>query len=154
MKRRWKPYLKNGICGISEWLVMCWRLLSEEKDSDDQFNCLEGTLLIFYMKRNKRRWRKGIICGRKESNGTMYPMDQIPPDKLRHLHSPGFWWLWRPLWIREDIFNFWKEGLKRERRNAETNILTGGPKNQISRSNYAEVVWDVFQFIKKNLVAL
>ncbi len=52
----------------------------EEKDSTmTGFNCLEGSMLHLYMK--DKRMEKGLFIGK--SNGTMYPMDQIPPDKLR-----------------------------------------------------------------------
>ena len=64
------------------------------------FNCLEGSLLHLYMK--DKKMEKGLFVGK--SNGTMYPMDQIPPDKLR---LPTFSWFdyVRPL-NKEDIFNW------------------------------------------------
>ena len=73
----------------------------EEKDSTmTGFNCLEGSLLHLYMK--DKKMEKGLFVGK--SNGTMYPMDQIPPDKLR---LPTFSWFdyVRPL-NKEDIFNW------------------------------------------------
>ena len=73
----------------------------EEKDSTmTGFNCLEGSMLHLYMK--DKRMEKGLFIGK--SNGTMYPMDQIPPDKLR---LPTFAWLdyVRPL-NKDDIFNW------------------------------------------------
>ena len=73
----------------------------EEKDSTmTGFNCLEGSMLHLYMK--DKRMEKGLFIGK--SNGTMYPMDQIPPDKLR---LPTFAWFdyVRPL-NKDDIFNW------------------------------------------------
>ena len=73
----------------------------EEKASTmTGFNCLEGSLLHLYMK--DKKMEKGLFVGK--SNGTMYPMDQIPPDKLR---LPTFSWFdyVRPL-NKEDIFNW------------------------------------------------
>ena len=64
----------------------------------------EGVMLslihIFYMK--DKKMEKGLFVGK--SNGTMYPMDQIPPDKLR---LPTFAWFdyVRPL-NKDDIFNW------------------------------------------------
>ena len=73
----------------------------EEKDSTmTGFNCLEGSVLHLYMK--DKKMEKGLFIGK--SNGTMYPMDQIPPDKLR---LPTFAWFdyVRPL-NKDDIFNW------------------------------------------------
>ncbi|MEY8685343.1 OstA-like protein [Bacteroides sp. AN502(2024)] len=73
----------------------------EEKDSTmTGFNCLEGSMLHLYMK--DKKMEKGLFIGK--SNGTMYPMDQIPPDKLR---LPTFAWFdyVRPL-NKDDIFNW------------------------------------------------
>ena len=73
----------------------------EEKDSTmTGFNCLEGSVLHLYMK--DKKMEKGLFVGK--SNGTMYPMDQIPPDKLR---LPTFAWFdyVRPL-NKDDIFNW------------------------------------------------
>ena len=73
----------------------------EEKDSTmTGFNTSEGSLLHLFLK--ERKMEKGKFDGK--SNGTMYPMDQIPPDKLR---LPTFAWFdyIRPL-SKEDIFNW------------------------------------------------
>ncbi|MEF8805144.1 MULTISPECIES: OstA-like protein [Bacteroides] len=73
----------------------------EEKDSTmTGFNCLEGSVLHLYMK--DKKMEKGLFVGK--SNGTMYPMDQIPADKLR---LPTFAWFdyVRPL-NKDDIFNW------------------------------------------------
>ena len=73
----------------------------QEKDSTiTGFNCLEGSVLHLYMK--ERKMEKGMFVGK--SNGTMYPMDQIPADKLR---LPTFAWFdyVRPL-NKEDIFHW------------------------------------------------
>ena len=73
----------------------------EEKDSTmTGFNCLEGSLLHLYMK--DKKMEKGLFVGK--SNGTMYPMDQIPPDKLR-LPTLSWFDYVRPL-NKEDIFNW------------------------------------------------
>ena len=79
----------------------------EEKDSTmTGFNISEGSLLHLFLR--ERKMEKGKFDGK--SNGTMYPMDQIPPDKLR---LPTFAWFdyIRPL-NKEDIFNwrYKKEG--------------------------------------------
>ena len=73
----------------------------EEKDITlTGFNTSEGILLHLFLK--DRKMEKGKFDGK--SNGTMYPMDQIPPDKLR---LPTFAWFdyIRPL-SKEDIFNW------------------------------------------------
>ena len=73
----------------------------EEKDSTmTGFNYLEGSVLHLYLR--ERKMERGVFVGK--SNGTMYPMDQIPPDKLR---LPAFVWLdyIRPL-SKEDIFHW------------------------------------------------
>lgn len=73
----------------------------EEKDSTmTGFNNSEGSLLHLFLK--ERKMEKGKFEGK--SNGTMYPMDQIPPDKLR---LPTFAWFdyVRPL-SKDDIFDW------------------------------------------------
>lgn len=73
----------------------------EEKDSTmTGFNYLEGSVLHLYLR--ERKMERGVFVGK--SNGTMYPMNQIPPDKLR---LPAFVWLdyIRPL-SKEDIFHW------------------------------------------------
>ena len=64
------------------------------------FNSGEGSLLHIYMKDRKMQQAKMI----GKSNGVMYPLDQIPEDKLR---LPTFAWFdyVRPL-NKEDIFNW------------------------------------------------
>lgn len=73
----------------------------EERDSAMiGFNSGEGSLLHLYLK--ERKMDKAKLIGK--SNGTMYPMDQIPADKLR---LPTFAWFdyVRPL-NKDDIFNW------------------------------------------------
>ena len=72
----------------------------EEDSTMTGFNYLEGSVLHLYLK--ERKMERGIFVGK--SNGTMYPMDQIPPAKLR---LPTFAWFdyVRPL-NKEDIFNW------------------------------------------------
>ncbi len=71
----------------------------EEKDSSMVgFNSAEGSLLHLFLK--DRKMEKAMLIGK--SNGVMYPMDQIPSDKLR---LPTFSWFdyVRPL-NKDDIF--------------------------------------------------
>ncbi len=97
-----KAYFENGDMRHIEVIGnVLTAFYPEEKDSTmTGFNCLEGSLLHLYMK--DKKMEKGLFVGK--SNGTMYPMDQIPPDKLR---LPTFSWLdyVRPL-NKEDIFNW------------------------------------------------
>ena len=60
----------------------------------------EGGFLRMFLK--DRRMERGSFRGK--ASGTMYPMDQIPPDKSR---LPSFVWFdyVRPL-NKEDIFNW------------------------------------------------
>ena len=96
-----KAYFENGDMRHIEVIGnVLTAFYPEEKDSTmTGFNCLEGSLLHLYMK--DKKMEKGLFVGK--SNGTMYPMDQIPPDKLR---QPTFSWFdyVRPL-NKEDIFN-------------------------------------------------
>lgn len=96
-----KAYFENGDMRHIEVIGnVLTAFYPEEKDSTmTGFNCLEGSLLHLYMK--DKKMEKGLFVGK--SNGTMYPMDQIPPDKLR---LPTFSWFdyVRPL-NKEDIFN-------------------------------------------------
>ena len=97
-----KAYFENGDMRHIEVIGnVLTAFYPEEKDSTmTGFNCLEGSLLHLYMK--DKKMEKGLFVGK--SNGTMYPMDQIPPDKLR---QPTFSWFdyVRPL-NKEDIFNW------------------------------------------------
>ena len=97
-----KAYFENGDMRHIEVIGnVLTAFYPEEKDSTmTGFNCLEGSLLHLYMK--DKKMEKGLFVGK--SNGTMYPMDQIPPDKLR---LPTFSWFdyVRPL-NKEDIFNW------------------------------------------------
>ena len=97
-----KAYFENGDMRHIEVIGnVLTAFYPEEKDSTmTGFNCLEGSLLHLYMK--DKKMEKGLFVGK--SNGTMYPMDQIPPDKLRR---PTFSWFdyVRPL-NKEDIFNW------------------------------------------------
>ncbi len=73
----------------------------EEKDSTMiGFNTAEGSLLHLYMRERKMEEAKMI----GKSNGVMYPMNQIPADKMK---LPDFAWFEyiRPL-NKEDIFNW------------------------------------------------
>lgn len=73
----------------------------EERDSSlVGFNSGEGSLLHLYLK--DRKMEKAKLIGK--SNGIMYPMDQIPADKLR---LPTFVWFdyIRPL-NKDDIFEW------------------------------------------------
>ena len=73
----------------------------EEKDSTmTGFNNMEGSVLHLYMK--EKKMEKGMFVGK--SNGTLYPMDQIPPDKLRLSTFAWFDYV-RPL-NKDDIFNW------------------------------------------------
>ena len=88
-----KAYFENGDMRHIEVIGnVLTAFYPEEKDSTmTGFNCLEGSLLHLYMK--DKKMEKGLFVGK--SNGTMYPMDQIPPDKLR-----------LPTLNKEDIFNW------------------------------------------------
>lgn len=73
----------------------------DDKDSTKiGMNYTEGAFLRMLLK--DRRMERGAFIGK--ANGTMYPMDQIPPDKLR---LPSFAWFdyVRPL-NKEDIFEW------------------------------------------------
>ncbi len=73
----------------------------EEKDSTlIGLNYGEGSLLHMYLQDNKMK--KAVMLGK--SNGTLYPMDQIPADKMR---LPSFNWFdyIRPR-DKEDIFEW------------------------------------------------
>ncbi|MFV0546496.1 MAG: OstA-like protein [Bacteroides sp.] len=73
----------------------------EEKDSTMiGFNSAEGSVLHLFLK--DKKMIKAKMIGK--SNGTLYPMDQIPADKLR---LPAFAWFdyIRPK-DKEDIFNW------------------------------------------------
>ena len=97
-----KAYFENGDMRHIEVIGnVLTAFYPEEKDSTmTGFNCLEGSLLHLYMK--DKKMEKGLFVGK--SNGTMYPMDQIPPDKLRLPTSSWFDYV-RPL-NKEDIFNW------------------------------------------------
>lgn len=73
----------------------------EERDSSlIGMDYTEGSFLRMILK--DRRMERGSFIGK--ATGTMYPMDQIPPDKMR---LPAFVWFdyVRPL-DKEDIFNW------------------------------------------------
>ena len=73
----------------------------EEKDSTMiGLNYGEGSLLHMYLEDNKMK--KAVMIGK--SNGTLYPMDQIPADKMK---LPSFAWFdyIRPR-DKEDIFEW------------------------------------------------
>ena len=71
-----KAYFENGDMRHIEVIGnVLTAFYPEEKDSTmTGFNCLEGSLLHLYMK--DKKMEKGLFVGK--SNGTMYPMDQIP----------------------------------------------------------------------------
>lgn len=74
---------------------------AEEADSTMMgFNTQEGSLLHLFLK--DRKMDKGIMIGK--ANGIFYPMDQIPPEKLK---LPTFAWFdyVRPL-NKEDVFEW------------------------------------------------
>ena len=97
-----KAYFENGDMRLVEVIGNVQiAFYPEEKDSTmTGFNSGEGSLMHIYLK--DRKMEKAKLIGK--SNGTMYPMDQIPPDKLR---LPTFAWFdyVRPL-DKEDIFNW------------------------------------------------
>lgn len=97
-----KAYFENGDMRLVEVIGNVQiAFYPEEKDSTmTGFNSGEGSLMHIYLK--DRKMEKAKLIGK--SNGTMYPMDQIPPDKLR---LPTFAWFdyVRPL-NKEDIFNW------------------------------------------------
>lgn len=72
----------------------------EEDSTMTGFNTSEGSLMHLYLK--DRKMEKGKMIGK--NNGTMFPMDQIPSDKLR---LPTFAWFdyIRPL-NKYDIFEW------------------------------------------------
>ena len=97
-----KAYFENGdmrrVEVIGNVLIAFY---PEEKDSTmTGFNSGEGSLMHLYLK--DRKMEKAKLIGK--SNGVLYPMDQIPSDKLR---LPTFAWFdyIRPL-NKEDIFNW------------------------------------------------
>lgn len=73
----------------------------EEKDSTMiGMNHAEGSFLRILLK--ERKMEQAALIGK--SNGTLYPMDQLPPDKMKLL--PFVWLSYiRPL-DKEDIFNW------------------------------------------------
>ncbi|WP_294562685.1 OstA-like protein [uncultured Bacteroides sp.] len=97
-----KAYFENGDMRLVEVIGNVQiAFYPEEKDSTmTGFNSGEGSLMHIYLK--DRKMEKAKLIGK--SNGTMYPMDQIPPDKMR---LPTFAWFdyVRPL-DKEDIFNW------------------------------------------------
>lgn len=97
-----KAYFENGdmrrVEVIGNVLIAFYPV---EKDSTmTGFNSGEGSLMHLYLK--DRKMEKAKLIGK--SNGILYPMNQIPPDKLR---LPTFAWFdyVRPL-NKEDIFNW------------------------------------------------
>lgn len=73
----------------------------DDKDSSlIAMDYTEGSFLRMLLK--ERRMQRGAFIGK--ATGTMYPMDQIPPDKMK---LPSFVWFdyIRPL-NKEDIFNW------------------------------------------------
>lgn len=73
----------------------------EEKDSTMLgMNTSESSLLNIYLQ--ERKLQKMVMS--PQSNGVLYPMDQLPPDKMK---LPNFQWFdyIRPL-NKEDIFNW------------------------------------------------
>ncbi len=97
-----KAYFENGDMRRVEVIgnVQIAFFPEEEDSTMIGFNTSEGSLLHLYLK--DRKMEKAKMIGK--SNGILYPMDQIPPEKLR---LPTFVWFdyIRPL-NKEDIFNW------------------------------------------------
>ena len=97
-----KAYFENGDMRRVEVIGNVQiALYPEEKDgSMSGFNTSDGSLFHLFLK--EKKMEKAKMIGK--SNGIMYPLDQIPPDKL---HLPTFAWFdyVRPL-NKDDIFDW------------------------------------------------
>ena len=90
-----KPFTQSDLPGTVSFIPL------ETTDSSlIGMDYTEGGFLRMILK--DRRMERGSFIGK--ATGTMYPMDQIPPDKMR---LPAFVWFdyVRPL-DKEDIFNW------------------------------------------------
>ena len=76
---------------------------------------------------------KGLFIGK--SNGTMYPMDQIPPDKLR---LPTFAWFDYVRPLNKDDFQLAEQACGR---NIEADYRPA-TKDRKAKLNKYEVVWE------------
>lgn len=97
----------------------------EEKDSTMiGMNTSETSLLNMYLK--NRKMEKMVMS--PKSNGTLYPMDQIPPDKMK---LPSFVWFdyIRPL-NKDDIFE-WRGKKAGETLRKTTRKTITAPKREI-----------------------
>lgn len=121
-----KAYFQNGearkVDVIGNVLVVYY---PEEKDSTMiGMNYSETSLLNMYLK--DRKMEKMVMS--PKSNGTLYPMDQIPGDKMK---LPAFVWFdyIRPL-NKEDIFN-WRGKRAGETLRKSTRKSLSGPKREM-----------------------
>ncbi|MDL2247955.1 hypothetical protein LJC05_04420, partial [Bacteroides sp. OttesenSCG-928-J23] len=87
-------------------------------------NSSETSLLNMYLR--DRKMERMVMS--PKSNGTLYPMDQIPADKLR---LPNFVWFdyIRPL-NKDDIFN-WREKKAGETLRKSTRKAVTAPKRDL-----------------------
>ena len=97
-----KAFFEEGEMRKVEVIANLWiAVYPEEQDSTMiGLNAGEGSLLHMYLLDGKMK--KGVMIGK--SNGILYPMDQIPPDKMK---LPAFQWFdyIRPR-DKEDIFEW------------------------------------------------
>lgn len=121
-----KAYFQDGearkVDVIGNVLVVYY---PEEKDSTMiGMNYSETSLLNMYIK--DRKMEKMVMS--PKSNGTLYPMDQIPADKMK---LPAFVWFdyIRPL-NKEDIFN-WRGKRAGETLRKSTRKPLSGPKREM-----------------------
>lgn len=121
-----KAYFQDGearkVDVIGNVLVVYY---PEEKDSTMiGMNYSETSLLNMYIK--DRKMEKMVMS--PKSNGTLYPMDQIPADKMK---LPAFVWFdyIRPL-NKEDIFN-WRGKRAGETLRKSTRRPLSGPKREM-----------------------
>ncbi len=101
--REMKAFFENGEMRRVEVIANLLLAFYPEEEKDSTMiglNSGEGSLLHLFLENNKMK--KAIMIGK--SNGTLYPMDQIPPDKMR---LPSFVWFdyIRPK-DKEDIFEW------------------------------------------------
>lgn len=121
-----KAYFQDGearkVDVIGNVLVVYY---PEEKDTTMiGMNYSETSLLNMYLK--DRKMEKMVMS--PKSNGTLYPMDQIPADKMK---LPAFVWFdyIRPL-NKEDIFN-WRGKRAGETLRKSTRKPLSGPKREM-----------------------
>lgn len=121
-----KAYFRDGearkVDVVGNVLVVYY---PEEKDSTMiGMNYSETSLLNMYLK--DRKMEKMVMS--PKSNGTLYPMDQIPAEKMK---LPAFVWFdyIRPL-NKEDIFN-WRGKRAGETLRKSTRKPLSGPKREM-----------------------